>query len=210
MKREIEDAVNQAVKAIEFLKTPESQQFLTHLVEELVACLKRGGKVMVAGNGGSLCDAMHFAEELTGFFREKRKPLAAMALSDVGHMSCVANDVGFEHVFARTVTALGKKEDLLVVLTTSGNSTNLIWAVQAAKELGIRTVAFLGKTGGTLKGMCDLEWIVQGFPYSDRIQEAHMCAIHIVIEMMEKQMENHLCQDPLKELLSIASNTATH
>lgn len=210
MKSEIETAVYQAVKAIEYLNTPTSQKFLIEMVEELVACLKRGGKVMVAGNGGSLCDAMHFAEELTGFFRKKRQPLAALALADVSHMSCVANDVGFDQVFARTVAALGKKEDLLVVLTTSGNSENLVVAVQVAKEMGIKTVGFLGKTGGALKGMCDLEWVVAGFPYSDRIQEAHMCAIHIVIEMMEKQMENHLCQHPLSALLSIASSAKLH
>ncbi|MBP9841945.1 MAG: SIS domain-containing protein [Simkaniaceae bacterium] len=206
MKAAITESIDQAIKAIEFLKTSESLNFLVQMAEELVACLQRGGKVIVAGNGGSLCDAMHFAEELTGFFRKKRQPLAALALSDVSHMSCVANDVGFEHVFARSVAALGKKEDLLVVLTTSGNSTNLVWAVEVAKELGMRTVGFLGKTGGTLKGMCDLEWVVGGFPYSDRIQEAHMCAIHIIIEMMEKEMEKHLCQNPLNELLSVASS----
>ena len=165
---------------------------------------------MVAGNGGSLCDAMHFAEELTGFFRKKRQPFAALALADIGHMSCVANDAGFEHVFARSVAALGKKEDLLVLLTTSGNSTNLIWAAEVAKELGIKTVGFLGKTGGALKGVCDLEWVVEGFPYSDRIQEAHMCAIHIAIEMMEKEMENHPCRHPLKELLLTASSSKNH
>lgn len=210
MKLKMAASIDQAIKAIEYLKTPESEDFLLKLVDAMVACLQRGGKIMVAGNGGSLCDAMHFAEELTGFFRKKRQPLAAIALGDVSHMSCVANDVGFDQVFARSVAALGKKEDLLVVLTTSGNSTNLVVAVQVAKAMGIQTVGFLGKTGGALKGVCDLEWVVGGFPYSDRIQEAHMCAIHIAIEMMENQMENYLCQHPLSELLSIASNMKSH
>lgn len=209
MRQEIEESINQAVSAIEFIKQEDSIAFIAALAEALVQALKKGGKVIVAGNGGSLCDAMHFAEELTGFFRSRRRPLAAMALSDPGHMSCVANDTHFEEVFARPVMALGKKEDVFVALTTSGNSRNLINAVKVAKHIGMTTVAFLGKSGGALAGMCDLEWIVSGFPYSDRIQEAHMCAIHIAIEMMEKQMEKELCQDPLKELLSIASSIQT-
>ena len=131
---------------------------------------------------------MHFAEELTGFYRQKRPALPAIALSDPGHMSCVANDVGYEHVFSRGIEALGKPEDIFIVMTTSGNSSNLVKAVATAKEKGLYTIGFLGKLGGLLKGQCDLEWVVNGFLYSDRIQEAHMAAIHIVIEQVEKTL----------------------
>jgi D-sedoheptulose 7-phosphate isomerase len=131
---------------------------------------------------------MHFTEELTGLYRNKRPALPAIALSDPGHMSCVGNDLGYDYVFSRAVEALGKKGDVLAVLTTSGNSLNLLKAAEAAKERGLITIAFLGKTGGKLKGFADLEWIVDGFPYSDRIQEAHMAAIHMIIEMVEEEL----------------------
>lgn len=190
MKKEILHSVEEGVRAIEFLRQPASLDFIEQAALLLVQCLKEGGKVLVAGNGGSLCDAMHFAEELSGIYRHKRPALAAMALSDPGHMSCVANDLGYEKVFSRALEALGKKQDVFVALTTSGNSRNLIEAVQTAKSLGMKTISFLGKTGGGLKGECDLELIVDGFPYSDRIQEAHMTAIHILIEMIEKKLFN--------------------
>ena len=131
---------------------------------------------------------MHFAEELTGFFRKKRIALPAIALSDPGHLTCVSNDLGFESVFSRSVEALGAPGDLFIALTTSGNSPNLIQAVQMAKSKQLRTIAFLGKTGGEMKGQCDLEWIVSGFTFSDRIQEAHMAAIHIIIEQVERNL----------------------
>ena len=141
--------------------------------------------MLLAGNGGSLCDAMHFAEELTGFYRSRRRPLPAIALADPGHMSCVANDTTFDHVFSRPVEALGQEGDLLILLSTSGNSRNLIEAAKAAHQKSMHVIAFLGKTGGMLQEFCDDCWIVRGFPYSDRIQEAHMAAIHIIIEAVE-------------------------
>ena len=150
--------------------------------------------MLIAGNGGSLCDAMHFAEELTGQFRTKRAALPAIALADPGHLSCVANDMGFDSVFARSVEAFGKSGDILITLTTSGNSSNLIAAVEMAKQKDVQTVAFLGKTGGQMKGLCDLEWIVSGFTYSDRVQEAHMAAIHIIIEMVEQHLFSYATQ----------------
>jgi D-sedoheptulose 7-phosphate isomerase len=128
---------------------------------------------------------MHFAEELTGFFRQKRKAFPAIALSDPAHMSCVANDTSYDQVFARGVEAYGVAGDIFIVLTTSGNSSNIVAAVKQAQSMGLSTIAFLGKTGGQLKGVADLEWIVSGFATSDRIQEAHMTAIHIIIEMVE-------------------------
>lgn len=205
MRRAILESANDAVKAIDFLRDETSLAFIETVAKLLADTDQAGGKVIVAGNGGSLCDSMHFAEELTGFFREKRRPIAAMALADPGHMSAVSNDAGFEYVFARYVESLGKPEDVFVALTTSGNSQNLIEAVKAAQANNMKTVAFLGKTGGALKGMCDLEWIIEGFKTSDRIQEAHMTAIHIIIEMMEKELERRQCITPLKSLLNVSS-----
>ena len=186
MREEILRAVEDGVRAIESLKQPEALEFIEKSAKVLADCFRRGNKLLVCGNGGSLCDAMHFAEELTGIYREKRPALPAIALSEQGHLTCVSNDIGYEYVFSRAVEAFGKAGDVLVVLTTSGNSANLIHAVNIAKTRGLKTIAFLGKTGGKLKGEADLEWIVSGFRWSDRIQEAHMAAIHIMIENVEK------------------------
>ncbi|HEY2810642.1 MAG TPA: SIS domain-containing protein [Rhabdochlamydiaceae bacterium] len=195
MHSEIKKAIDDALCAIHSLKEPHSLAFMETLSQWMCECFQNGNKLLIAGNGGSLCDAMHFAEELTGVFREKRSALPAIALSCPGHLTCTGNDLGFDEVFARGVEAFGRAGDLFIGLTTSGNSANLLKAFPKAKERGMRTVAFLGKTGGRLKGMSDLEWIVSGFRYSDRIQEAHMTAIHIVIEMLEKKLfpkENHV------------------
>ena len=188
MQTKILQAVDDGVRAIEFLKKPESLVFIQNAARLIADCFRRGNKLLIAGNGGSLCDAMHFAEELTGIFRHKRKALPAIALSDPGHLSCMANDVGYHDVFSRAVEALGREGDVFVALTTSGNSQNLIHAVEMAKTMGLKTISFLGKTGGKLKGVSDLEWIINGFSYSDRIQEAHMTAIHIIIEMIEHEL----------------------
>jgi D-sedoheptulose 7-phosphate isomerase len=188
MQTKILQAVDDGVRAIEFLKKPESLVFIQNAVRAISECFRNGNKLLIAGNGGSLCDAMHFAEELTGIFRHKRKALPAIALSDPGHLSCMANDVGYHDVFSRAVEALGREGDVFVALTTSGNSQNLIHAVEMAKAMGLKTISFLGKTGGKLKGVSDLEWIINGFSYSDRIQEAHMTAIHIIIEMIEHEL----------------------
>ena|ERR1700733_1631687 len=188
MQTKILQAVDDGVRAIEFLKKPESLVFIQNAARVIADCFRNGNKLLIAGNGGSLCDAMHFAEELTGIFRHKRKALPAIALADPGHLSCMANDVGYHDVFSRAVEALGREGDVFVALTTSGNSQNLIHAVETAKAMGLKTISFLGKTGGKLKGVSDLEWIINGFSYSDRIQEAHMTAIHIIIEMIEHEL----------------------
>ncbi|MBP7075022.1 MAG: SIS domain-containing protein [Rhabdochlamydiaceae bacterium] len=186
--QKILDSVEDVIRAAQLLKTPEVLKFIETSSLMIANCFKSEGKILVAGNGGSLCDAMHFAEELTGLYRNKRPALPAIALSDPGHMSCVGNDLGYDHVFSRAVEALGKKGDVLVLLTTSGNSPNLIKAAEMAREKGLAVIAFLGKTGGKLKGMADLEWIVSGFSYSDRVQEVQMAAIHMIIEMVEEEL----------------------
>lgn len=189
MREGIEHSVREAIEAISFLEREESIRFIEEVAKSIAEAFERGNKVLIAGNGGSLCDAMHFAEELTGVFRKKRKALPVIALSDCGHLTCVGNDLGYDEVFARGVEALGQKDDLLILLTTSGNSPNLIRAMQVAQEKEILTVAFLGKNGGgKLHQQCDHEWIVRGFQYSDRIQEVHMAALHIIIEQVEELM----------------------
>jgi D-sedoheptulose 7-phosphate isomerase len=188
MQTDILEAVEDGVRAMEYLRRPGSVAFIQAAAQSIADCFRKGGKLLIAGNGGSLCDAMHFAEELTGVFRAKRKALPAIALSDPGHLTCTANDLGYAGVFSRAIEALGQPADIFIALTTSGNSHNLIEAVAAARTAGLKTIGFLGKTGGKLKGECDLEWIVEGFSYSDRIQEAHMTAIHIIIQMVEKEL----------------------
>jgi D-sedoheptulose 7-phosphate isomerase len=183
--KQIEKSIQEGVLAVQYLLQKECMIFIENLAQQIAACLQKGGKLLIAGNGGSLCDAMHFAEELSGLYRNKRPALAALALADPGHMSCVGNDLGYQFVFSRAIEALGREGDMFIGLTTSGNSSNILEAVRAAKAKVMQTASFLGKTGGALKGMCDLELIVPGFGYSDRIQEAHMTAIHIVIERVE-------------------------
>jgi len=188
MKELILQSVDDAIRAAHSLKTPESLLFIEKAAEQIALCFEKGRKILIAGNGGSLCDAMHFAEELTGQFRGKRRALPAIALSCPGHLSCVGNDMGFDSIFARGVEAHGNPGDIFIALTTSGNSSNLISALQMAQSRDLYTIAFLGKTGGKMKGLSHLEWIVSGFPYSDRVQEAHMAAIHIIIEIVEQQL----------------------
>jgi len=155
--------------------------------DALARVLERGGKVLICGNGGSSCDAAHFAEELTGRFRADRRPLAAIACTDAGHITCTANDYGFEEVFARWVRALGRKGDALVVLSTSGKSENIARALRAAREIGLSTIGLLGKDGGGCKGLCDSTIVVPGTT-SDRIQELHMLILHAWVEGIERAL----------------------
>ncbi|WPC74775.1 D-sedoheptulose 7-phosphate isomerase [Vibrio porteresiae] len=149
---------------------------------------KQGGKVLSCGNGGSHCDAMHFAEELTGRYRENRPGYPGIAISDPSHLSCVSNDFGYDFVFSRYVEAVGMKGDVLFGLSTSGNSGNILKAIEAAKAKGMKTIALTGKDGGKMAGVADVEIRVPHFGYADRIQEVHIKIIHIVIQLIEKEM----------------------
>lgn len=189
MKEKILRSVHDSVAALMQLTQPTELAFLENAAKLLVDCFERGGKVLIAGNGGSMCDATHFAEELTGIFHHFRQALPAIALGDAGHITCVANDLGFEWIFARSVEAFGRPEDIFIGLTTSGNSPNIVKAFEIAKLKGLGTIALLGKTGGRLKGMADLELIIPGTGTSDRIQEAHMTALHIIVELIEHYLE---------------------
>lgn len=152
----------------------------------IAAALKAGNKVISCGNGGSHCDAMHFAEELSGRYRDERKSLAGIAISDPSHITCTANDYGFNFIFSRFVEGLGNPGDVLLGISTSGNSANVINAVEAAKAKGMKTIVLTGKDGGKLGSMADLEIRVEHFGYADRIQEVHIKVIHILILLIEK------------------------
>ncbi len=154
----------------------------------LVNSFKNGGKVLSCGNGGSHCDAMHFAEELTGRYRENRPGYPAIAISDPSHLSCVSNDYGYEYVFSRYLEAVGAKGDVLFALSTSGNSANILKAMEAAKAKGMKTIVLTGKDGGKMAGLADIEIRVPHFGYADRIQEVHIKIIHILIQLIEKEM----------------------
>lgn len=171
----------------DFIEKEEKEQVTEKIAEELAEVFTNGNKVMICGNGGSNCDALHFAEEFTGRFRKERRPLPAIAISDSSHITCVGNDYGFDYIFSKGVEAYGKAGDMFIGISTSGNSGNVIKAVEAAKNMGIKTVALLGKNGGKLKGMCDYEFIIPG-ETSDRIQEIHMMILHIIIEGVERIM----------------------
>ena len=141
---------------------------------------------MSCGNGGSMCDAMHFAEELSGRYRDDRDPMAAMSLSDASVMSCIGNDYGFDRVFARQIEALGKSGDVLLAISTSGQSANVLEAARAAKERGIHVLALTGKDGGALAPLADVEVRVPWSGYADRIQEMHIKCIHAWIDAVEQ------------------------
>lgn len=184
-----EDSFLEAANCLERFRTDRSVLgALTSLADRLTRAFSEGGKVLIAGNGGSMTDAMHFAEEWTGRFRKERRPFPAMSLSDPSHLSCVANDYGFEYVFSRMVQAFAGPADILILLTTSGNSPNLVRAAEAAKEVGCHVAGFLGKGGGKLLPLCDTVVMAPG-DTSDRIQELHMMSLHILIEAVEAALE---------------------
>lgn len=170
-----------------FIKEEAEKKETEKVAKELANVFQLGNKVLICGNGGSNCDALHFAEEFTGRFRKDRKALPAISLSDSSHITCVGNDYGFDYIFSRGVEAYGKEGDMFIGISTSGNSTNIIKAVEVAKKMGLKTCVLLGKDGGKLKGMCDYEFIIPGNT-SDRIQEIHMMILHIIIEGVEKIM----------------------
>jgi D-sedoheptulose 7-phosphate isomerase len=151
----------------------------------LVESLKTGGKILSAGNGGSHCDAMHFAEELSGRYRDNRPALGALAISDPSHITCVGNDYGFEFIFARQIEALGRPGDVFLGISTSGNSGNILAGLKAARERGMKVILLTGKDGGKMRGLADAEIIVPHFAYADRIQEIHIKFIHALIDHVE-------------------------
>jgi D-sedoheptulose 7-phosphate isomerase len=154
----------------------------------LVNSIRKGGKVISCGNGGSMCDAMHFAEELTGRYREDRKAIPAFSVSDPSHISCTSNDYGYEFVFSRYIQALGKPGDVLLAISTSGNSKNIIQAIESAKAQGMKVVGLTGKDGGRMASLCDVEIRAPYSKYADRAQEIHIKVIHALIDYIESNI----------------------
>lgn len=170
-----------------FMNDAANLQAIRKAANLLVSSVKLGGKIYSCGNGGSMSDAMHFAEELSGRFRDERKPIAAIAISDPGYITCTANDYGYEQVFSRFVEAFGAKDDSLLAISTSGNSSNVIHAAKAAKEKGMNVIALTGKDGGELAKRCDVEIRAPHSAYSDRVQEIHIKVIHILVMLIEQE-----------------------
>jgi D-sedoheptulose 7-phosphate isomerase len=184
----ISAALEQANQVLlSFSKNSANLVAIKNATDLFVHSLKGGGKIMSCGNGGSMCDAMHFSEELTGRYRKDRPALAAFSLTEPAHISCVSNDFGYEYIFSRYLDALGKPEDCLLAISTSGNSKNVILAVESAKKKGIKIIGLTGKNGGKLRELCDVNINVET-EQTDRIQEIHIKVIHIFIEGIERQM----------------------
>lgn len=185
----IRNELNEAVQTLNhFLRDDKNIEAIDQAARLIARSFKAGGKVISCGNGGSHCDAMHFAEELTGRYRENRPAYPAIAISDVSHLSCVGNDFGYEYVFSRYLEGVGCAGDVLLGISTSGNSQNVIRAVEAARQKGMRVITLTGKDGGKLAGLADVEVRVGHFGYADRVQEIHIKVIHILIQLIEKQM----------------------
>ncbi|MDQ3003556.1 MAG: SIS domain-containing protein [Fibrobacterota bacterium] len=188
LRADLEHSLSEARRTLDlFLADAPTMSTLASISTTLSTCFQSGNKVLACGNGGSACDALHFAEEFTGRFRKHRRALPVIPLTDAAHMSCVANDYGYDEVFARGVEAYGKPGDLLLAISTSGNSKNVIRAVETAKGLGMGTILLLGKTGGKLKGAGTHEIIVAS-ETTERIQEIHMLALHVLIESVERTL----------------------
>jgi len=182
-------ALDEAAAALDRLRADDTTLArIAQAGELLAAALAAGGRVFSCGNGGSMCDAMHFAEELSGRFRDDRPGYAAVAISDPGHLSCVANDYGYEQVFARYLRAHGRAGDVLLAISTSGTSRNVVAAARAANELQMRVIALAGRGGTPLAELADIAVVTPGGRYADRVQELHIKVIHILIELVERRL----------------------
>lgn len=189
MRSIIQTELEQAAQVLQnFIDNPDNLAVIEKAAHVLSETLRQGGKIISCGNGGSHCDAMHFAEELSGRYRENRRPLPAVAISDPSHISCVGNDYGYEYVFSRYIEALGQAGDTLVAFSTSGNSPSILEAARVAKQKGMQVIALTGKEGGNLAHLADIEIRVPHQGYADRIQEVHIKIIHILILLIEKQV----------------------
>jgi D-sedoheptulose 7-phosphate isomerase len=178
----------EAAKILNEFSTTENFNKIQNAGEILVNSISQGGKIISCGNGGSMCDAMHFAEELTGRYRGNRRALPAISISDPSHLSCVSNDYGYDFVFSRFLEALGNKGDVLVAISTSGNSKNVINAVVEARNKGMIVIGLTGKDGGLMKDLCDVEIRAPYSEFADRAQEIHIKVIHSLIHYIENNV----------------------
>jgi len=196
MKYIIKQELNQAAEVLnKFISDEANIQSIENAANIMIAAIKRGNKIIACGNGGSMCDAMHFASELTGRYRKDRPPIAAIAISDPAHLSCVGNDYGYSNVFARHIKALGKPDDVLLAITTSGNSTNILYAIDMAVEIGMNIVLLSGNSGGPSAykldiGRGDMDTdaaiLVQHNGFAGTAQEVHIKIIHILVHLIEQ------------------------
>jgi D-sedoheptulose 7-phosphate isomerase len=185
----VRTALAEAAASLERLYNDEAAlAAITRAGELLADTFAAGGRAYACGNGGSMCDAMHFAEELTGRFRDNRPGYAALAISDASHLSCVGNDYGYEQVFARFVEAHGRAGDVLLAISTSGTSKNVVAAARVAKPLGVRVIALTGRAGTPLAELADIAIVTPAGRYADRVQELHIKVIHILIELVERRL----------------------
>lgn len=184
----IKNALNDSQQVLnKFVADANNLTLIEQAINTMVTSIKTDGRILACGNGGSMCDSMHFVEELTGRYRKDRAPISAMSMGDPGHLTCVANDYGYDYVFSRYVQAWGRNGDTLLAISTSGNSQNVIYAVEEAKKKQMKVIGLLGKSGGALKEMVDVPLIVD-CNVTDRIQEIHIKLIHIFIEGIERQI----------------------
>ena len=186
MKDMIMRSLQEAQQALDlFISDPASAESIEDASELMTVCLKNGGKILSCGNGGSLCDATHFAEELTGRYRDDRRPFPAMAINDPAYISCTANDFSYDAVFARSVEAFGKPGDVLLAISTSGNSANVVKAAETARSLGMKIVGLCAKGPSRLSEISDVCICAPRTAHSDRVQEIHIKVIHILIQLIE-------------------------
>lgn len=171
-----------------FLADDKGLNAIEQAANLMSSSIQSGGKILSCGNGGSLCDAMHFAEELTGRYRDNRPAIPAIAIADSSHLACVSNDYGYEFVFSRYVEALGNQGDILLAISTSGNSPNVLRAIEAAKKKNMTVVGLTGKDGGAMAALCDVEIRAPHSQYADRAQEIHIKAIHSLIDAIERRL----------------------
>jgi D-sedoheptulose 7-phosphate isomerase len=172
----------------EFLNNEDNFKHIESAGKIMTEAIRSGQKIISCGNGGSMCDAMHFAEELSGRYRDNRRALPALSISDPSHISCVGNDYGYDYIFSRYIEAVGQPGDVLLAISTSGNSGNVILAIEAAKAKNIKVVGLTGKDGGKLAQICDVEIRAPHSQYADRAQEIHIKVIHSMIDFIEKNL----------------------
>lgn len=196
MKDIIKQELNQAADVLnKFISDEANIQSIENAAQIMINAIKRGNKIIACGNGGSMCDAMHFASELTGRYRTDRPPIAAIAISDPAHLSCVGNDYGYKFVFSRWINAHGKNGDVLLAISTSGNSFNIRLAVQTALEKGVQVVYLSGNDGGPIMNYLDVgrqepdtdaAILVQHNGFAGTVQEMHIKIIHILVHLIEQ------------------------
>lgn len=186
--KQIADHFSEAAEILQKFNTPSNHTLIETAGEIMVTAIRNGNKIISCGNGGSMCDAMHFAEELSGRYRDDRRALPALSISDPSHISCVANDYGYAFVFSRYLEAIGQPGDVLLAISTSGNSENVLNAIQTAKEKGIKVIGLTGKDGGKMASLCDVEIRAPYSSYADRAQEIHIKVIHSLIDLIEHRI----------------------